>query len=247
MAQSEIGHDARSMSVVIAAYNEERFIAQTIESVLRTGAAQEVIVVDDGSSDRTAEILSEHSGRISVIVHAANRGKGAALATGIRRATSDIVVFCDAHLLGLERRHLLALTQPIEAGHADVTLGVATRKVGSDAIGRLTPTAILTGQRAYRRECLLPWLAEMEHLGYGVETFLHTKHASDTTLVVRLPGLVHLTKRHTTPPATAVARYVQEAREVSRAAMRLPALRQMTTARTVRQVVVLARRLGLSE
>jgi glycosyltransferase involved in cell wall biosynthesis len=237
VAYINVGSEAPSVSVVIAAYNEERFIAQTLESVLRTGVAHEVIVVDDGSSDGTPRILADYSGPISVVTHAANRGKGAAVATGIRRATGDIVVLCDAHLLGLERSHLLALIEPLREDLADVTLGVAVSTDNREGAMRLTPTAILTGQRAYRRRHLLPLLAEMESLGYGVETFLHTRHVRDRTLVVRLPGLVHLTKRHKSTPSDALTCYLREAREIALAASEPQVLWHLATFRAARRVM----------
>jgi len=70
------------VSVVIAAYNEERFIGQTLDSILQAGIAHEVIVIDDGSSDATPRVLAEYTEPVSVVTHAVNRGKGAALASG---------------------------------------------------------------------------------------------------------------------------------------------------------------------
>ncbi|KUK47716.1 MAG: glycosyltransferase family 2 protein [Coriobacteriia bacterium] len=247
MAHSKVRNDALSVSVIIAAYNEQRFIAQTVESVLRAEVAQEVIVVDDGSTDGTAMVLAEYSRHITVVTHPFNRGKGAALVTGVRRATGDVVVFCDAHLLGLERHHLLTLLEPLKTDLADVTLGVAARAGKRERILRLTPTAILTGQRAYHRKHLMPWLAEMESLGYGVETFLHTRHVRGRTRVVRMPGLVHLTKRHKSPPAVAIECYLREAREIARAASKAQPFRRVALVRTARRVIVLGRRLGLSD
>lgn len=244
MAHSDGGSRALSVSVIIAAYNEQRFIAQTLDSVLRTGVAREVIVVDDGSSDATPCILAGYSEAVSVVTHSVNRGKGAALATGIRRAKGDIVVFCDAHLLGLERRHLLALIEPLRQDLADVTLGVDAGSDNREGAMRLTPTAILTGQRAYRRRHVVPWLAEMEPLGYGVETFLHTRHVRDRTLVVRTPGLVHLTKRHKSTLSDALACYLREAREIALAASETKALRNMAIVRTVKRVMTAYDRVG---
>lgn len=235
MARLDGVSSALLVSVVIAAYNEERFIAQTLDSILQAGIADEIIVIDDGSSDATPRVLAEYTEPVSVVTHAVNRGKGAALASGISRAKGDIIVLCDAHLLRLERRHLLALIEPLKEDRADVTLGVATGSDDREGTMRLTPTAILTGQRAYRRSYLLPWLAEMQSLGYGVETFLHTKHVRHRTVVVRLPGLVHLTKRHKSTPSDALACYVREAREIASAACSARAFRCLGIVRTARR------------
>jgi glycosyltransferase involved in cell wall biosynthesis len=88
------------LSILIPAYNEERTISALLDRVLSAdvGAEKEIIVVDDGSRDRTGEIIDRYRDRAVVIHHPANRGKGAALRTAIARATGDFVVPQDADL-----------------------------------------------------------------------------------------------------------------------------------------------------
>ncbi len=92
-----------TLSVVVPAYNEEGAIASVLRRILalrlpleqRGLAGPEVIVVDDGSRDRTAEIAASLPG-VEVVRHRSNRGYGAALKTGLARAAGDLVVFLDA-------------------------------------------------------------------------------------------------------------------------------------------------------
>ncbi len=91
-----------SVSVIIAAYNEEKVIARTIESVLENGYNEmEIIVVDDGSKDRTLDVLEQRfSGHPKVLILTQpNRGKSAALNNGISRAKYDVLVAVDADTL----------------------------------------------------------------------------------------------------------------------------------------------------
>ena len=86
------------ISIVIPAFNEEGGITSSVEDVIRvmesTGLTYELIVVDDGSQDRTAE-LAEQAGA-TVVAQPENQGYGAALKAGIRRSRYDVIVITDA-------------------------------------------------------------------------------------------------------------------------------------------------------
>ena len=84
----------RDVSVIIPAYNEEEGIASVVAGVLAGGAWREVLVVDDGSNDRTAERAASAGAR--VVRHPYNKGNGAAVKTGVREATGDVVLLMDA-------------------------------------------------------------------------------------------------------------------------------------------------------
>lgn len=203
------------ISVVVPAYNEAQWLPATLDQLLATGLPDEVIVVDDGSTDGTWETLAAYRDRVVTLRHPRNRGKGAALATGIRHTQGEIVVFCDAHLKGLKPFHVLALVLPLVETDVRVVLGLDVPTGLSPAMLRPLPLFMLTGQRAYFREDLLPLVDDMEALGYGVETFLFRHFPREKTALVLLPGLEHVSKREKVPAWKAVRGYLREVTDIS--------------------------------
>ncbi len=112
------------VSVVIPVYNEARNIAEILKRVRAARAAYEIVVVDDGSQDGSRELLQQldGKGRLRVILHPRNRGKGAAVRTGIEAARGDVVLIQDADL-EYNPGDYPALLQPIKDGIADVVYG----------------------------------------------------------------------------------------------------------------------------
>jgi glycosyltransferase involved in cell wall biosynthesis len=112
------------LSIIIPSYNEARTIRSVIDRVAAVdlGAVEkEIIVVDDGSQDDTRDILKTIPG-IRPIVHAMNGGKGAALSTGIKAATGDMVIFQDADL-EYDPRDYPVVIQPLLQGASDAVMG----------------------------------------------------------------------------------------------------------------------------
>jgi glycosyltransferase involved in cell wall biosynthesis len=113
------------LSIVIPVYNEERTLAELVGKVLQVPYEKELIIVDDASTDATPRILEELAQKhpeIRVHRHPVNQGKGAALATGFRHVTGDVVVIQDADL-EYDPIDYPMLLRPIEDGHADVVFG----------------------------------------------------------------------------------------------------------------------------
>jgi len=167
-----------TLSVVLPAYNEEGSIASIIERTLAARpavcaqanlAAVEVIVVSDGSSDRTAEIAGGYP-EVTTIAYQKNRGYGAAIMTGFGRATGDLLAFLDADGT-CDPLFLGTLCQRLQEQRADIALGSrlgtdsempAIRRLGNRVYAKLLKlwgarevTDSASGMRVIRRSALV--------------------------------------------------------------------------------------------
>ena len=180
------------VAAIIPSYNEERTIRHTIHVIQHVEEINEIIVVNDGSQDRTAEIVSEELGVILVNLPE-NRGKGGAIRAGIDRTNADVILLLDADLIGLSRQHISDLLTPALDGRAKTTMGVFTggRPV-TDFAQKLAPK--LSGQRAILRDILAK--IDIADARYGVEVAinLYLEDHGIEIYEVELANLTHHTK-----------------------------------------------------
>lgn len=115
-----------TLTVVIPCYNEAPNIEKVVKMVESVDLADEIIIVDDGSTDGSREILqrieAENHAHLRIIYHTHNQGKGAALVTGFKAATSDVLLIQDADF-EYDPREYPSLLQPIEEGRSPVVYG----------------------------------------------------------------------------------------------------------------------------
>ncbi|WP_296782397.1 glycosyltransferase [uncultured Methanobrevibacter sp.] len=109
----------QKVSVIIPAYNEEDTVATVVDVVKKVSFVDEIIVVNDGSSDNTEAEAMKAGAR--VITHVTNKGKGEALFTGYREAECDIIAFIDADIHNLTSKKVEAMIMPILMGKTDIT------------------------------------------------------------------------------------------------------------------------------
>jgi glycosyltransferase involved in cell wall biosynthesis len=188
MAERTSSDSAACLTVVVPCFNEEATVLALIDKVLASPWVAEVVVVDDGSTDLTSDRLTNiDDGRVEVMVHADNQGKGAALRTGFAAATSDFVIVQDADL-EYDPGEFGDLLAPLLSGFADVVYGsrfVSSRphrvlyfwhSIGnrgltlmSNMFTNLNLTDMETCYKAFRREIIQSINIEENRFGFEPE------------------------------------------------------------------------------
>ncbi len=124
-------------TILIPAYNEEKTVRKVLKIAASAPHVGQILLVDDGSTDKTAEKASGVSPLIDIISHRTNMGKGAAVRTGIAHAKFEPVVFIDADLINITADKIYALIEPILKNEADFVKASFSR-----ARGRVTEMAV---------------------------------------------------------------------------------------------------------
>lgn len=156
------------VSVIIPAYNEERYLGGVLSPLKEIRLITQIIVVSDGSTDSTVDVAK--SWDVEIIELESNLGKGGAMAVGLRAAQEDIVLFLDADLIGLTVKHILDLITPVLNNEADMSIGIFENgRLATDMAQVIAP--FLSGQRCLRKKWLNK-IPNLEDAGFGVETAL---------------------------------------------------------------------------
>ena len=185
------------LSVVIPVYNEAATVQEIIRQVRAVPIAKEVILVDDGSTDGTREVLArlQNQDDLRILRHEHNQGKGAAIITGFRHVTGDIVIIQDADR-EYDPAEYPRLIQPIVEGKADVVYGSRFLGDGSHRVlyywhylgnkmlttlsnmfTNLNLTDMETGYKVFRREVVEAITPTLKQKRFGIEPELTAKVA----------------------------------------------------------------------
>src|SRR5215471_13277531 len=172
------------LSVVVPVYNESRTIREIVRLVQAVPVEKEILIVDDGSTDGTREVLRELDGKdgIRVFLQPVNQGKGAAVSVGFRHATGDVVVVQDADVvygsrfLGGNARRVLYFWH---------TVGNRLLTLASNMFTNLNLTDMETCYKMFRREVVQSMRIESSR--FGIEPEITAKVARRGYRVFEVP------------------------------------------------------------
>ena len=154
-----------TVAIIIPAFNEAERIGAVLRAALQSKLATEIIVVSDGSTDRTASVASKFPG-VKVLDLRTNIGKGGAMCAGVDSTQAEVIAFIDADLVGLEGHHIDSIIAPIQRRQCDMCLGVFRGGKFWSATGQLI-FPYISGQRALPRELFLK-IPHLKDLRFGV-------------------------------------------------------------------------------
>ncbi len=184
------------ISVVVPAYNEAGRISSVIRPVIASQWVNDVIVVDDGSDDGTADEAKLFDVQVAQMVE--NSGKAAALDRGVSLAKNETLLFLDADLVGLTTAHVDKLVQCYRELKLDMAVGVFVNgRKKTDFAQKINPYA--SGQRVLSRslwERAKQCVPEVTEADFGIEYALSRLAAKEDWLTeyVKLEGVTHVLK-----------------------------------------------------
>ncbi len=197
----------RTVSAIVCFYNEETSIGRVVVTLLASPLVSEVICVNDGSTDKSREVLEKFDGKIRVVQFKENYGKGRAMAAGIKEARGRFLLFCDADLAGFTVYHIKQMVEPVVSGKARAVFAVPTQ----DKKGRYSKHEVfLAGERVYARADLLPHVSKLSRTkgAGGGEIYLNTLFMKKDIRVVPLIGLEKPSKERKWSPSIAIKQYI---------------------------------------
>ena len=179
-----------TVAAIIPAFNEEHRIAAVLAAVTGSSSVSAVVVVNDGSTDKT-EAAAKAVPNVEVLTLPKNRGKGGAMRAGAMHAQADVLLFFDADLIGLTPRHVEDLLAPVCAGETAMSMGIFRGgRLWTDMAQFFAPA--ITGQRAIQRDVFLQ-IPDLETVGYGIELaindFVHRQGLVRRDVILR--GVTH--------------------------------------------------------
>jgi len=196
-----------TLSVIVPAYNEEKTVAGVLESLSSFPSVDELICIDDGSSDGTYNEIIGFKDKAKIIHYSRNKGKGYALYKGIKASKGEIIVFYDSDTKDLVESDIYLLVDALLEGKFKTIIGVPDGNFNS---GRWDS---ISGERAFFRSDIERVAENFKYSRLGVETYLNSVFPKWKTVNLKC---WHLDKLEKLSAKDALASYIKEGIEIAR-------------------------------
>ena len=176
-----------TITAIVPAYNEEKNIPAVLRALKQSTLLSEIIVVDDGSRDATAEVAEREGVRV---ISQENQGKAGAMRAGAHAANADILFFADADLVGFTADHVNAVITPVLSGSAGMSVGIrGWGRIPLWVMRQCVP--VIGGERAIMRSHFLHAAQHRAASRYGIETVMNAycRRSRIPVILVRMPGV----------------------------------------------------------
>lgn len=185
--------DEKGISCIVCAFNEADRIRNILDVIVGHPALSEIIVVNDGSTDATADLLCSYP-QVRVLSHTPNRGKTYALSRGVAAARCEHLMLLDADLAGVTAADIDALAAPVMRGEAEVSISLRSNSLW---VYRRLGLDFVSGERLVPRDLLRGAVEAMERLPrWGGEVFMNELiiRQGMRIAVVKWPRVVNIRK-----------------------------------------------------
>jgi len=177
------------ITCIVPVYNESKTIGPVLDVLTNCKLLNRIIVINDGSTDNSLEIIKKYKGKIEIINHKRRKGKGQAVREATEDVNEGIIFFCDADLIGLKEENIKDLVYPLLNGYG---MSVGVRDEPSP-LGRIF---LLYGER-------MMWAKDFQKIrnsplinNYGLETVMNEYCKRKKIPIAKIPmkGVIHLSK-----------------------------------------------------
>lgn len=181
------------VAAIVPAYNERERISKVLQAIKQAKTVDEIIVVSDGSTDGTYELVSADDS-LKAIQLETNQGKGGAMRAGALNTDADVILFLDADLIGMDGDKIDSIVLPVAQNQADMAIGIFRGGRGATDLAQFV-TPYISGQRAMQREVFLS-IPSLDGVRSGVETAITKYYRARKLRVQRVPlaGCTHCMK-----------------------------------------------------
>jgi len=176
------------ISCIVPVYNNENTIEHVLDVLCSCRDIDELIVVDDFSTDSSSSLLQQHPGA-KVILNERNLGKGGAVVKGIHAARGDTLLLCDADLSTLQVHHIARLITEYRSGNYDMVIAGRESNVGWAYL-----MSLISGERILPRKAIEPFLPLIAAQGNGIEQIINFAFQGKKVKMIINKGVGHIDK-----------------------------------------------------